>query len=83
MRAPLVQDAAFAKDITFNGSYRYSDYSQGFNTNTYGVGLDWQIVDDVKLTPKDLFAFASVGAMAVRIAEQQATAGEAGAARER
>jgi acyl carrier protein len=39
---------------------------------------------DVKLTPKDLFAFASVGAMVVRIAEQQqATAGEAGEARER
>ena len=39
---------------------------------------------DVKLTPKDLFAFASVGAMAVRIAEQQqATAGDAGEARER
>ena len=39
---------------------------------------------DVKLTPKDLFAFASVGAMAVRIAEQQqATAGDAGGARER
>ena len=48
-RVPLVQDAAFAKDITFNGSYRYSDYSQGFNTNTYGLGLDWQIIDDVKL----------------------------------
>ena len=48
-RVPIVQDVAFAKDITFNGSYRYSDYSEGFTTNTYGLGLDWQIVDDVKL----------------------------------
>lgn len=38
---------------------------------------------DVKLTPKDLFAFASIGAMAVRIAEhRQASSGDAGAARE-
>jgi outer membrane receptor protein involved in Fe transport len=47
-RVPIVQDAAFARDITFNGSYRYSDYSEGFSTNTYGLGLDWQIVDDVR-----------------------------------
>jgi iron complex outermembrane recepter protein len=48
-RVPIVQDASFAKDVTFNGSYRYSDYSEGFNTNTYGLGLDWQIIDDVKV----------------------------------
>jgi len=49
VRVPLVQDVAFAKDLTFNGSYRYSDYSTGANTNTYGLGLDWAIIDDVKL----------------------------------
>jgi iron complex outermembrane recepter protein len=48
-RVPIVQDASFAKDITMNGSYRYSSYSEGFDTNTYGIGLDWQIIDDVKL----------------------------------
>ena len=40
---------AFAKDLTFNGSYRYSDYSTDVNTSTYGMGLDWSIIDDVKL----------------------------------
>ena len=49
LRVPLVQDVAFAKDLTFNGSYRYSDYSTNTNTNTYGLGLDWAIIDDVKL----------------------------------
>jgi len=48
-RVPLVQDVFMAKDLTFNGSYRYSDYSTGVTTNTYGLGLDWQIIDDVKL----------------------------------
>ena len=49
LRVPLVQDVAFAKDLTFNGSYRYSSYSTDVDTNTYGLGLDWQIIDDVKL----------------------------------
>ena len=49
LRVPLVQDMAFAKDLTFNGSYRYSSYSTDVDTNTYGLGLDWQIIDDVKL----------------------------------
>jgi len=49
VRIPIVQDVAFAKDLTFNGSYRYSDYSTGVNTSTYGLGLDWTIIDDVKL----------------------------------
>ncbi len=48
-RVPLVQDMPFVKDLTFNGSYRYSDYSTGVNTNTYGLSLDWGIIDDVKL----------------------------------
>lgn len=48
-RVPIVQDAPFAKDLTFNGSYRYSDYSTGVNTSTYGLGLDWAPMDDFKL----------------------------------
>jgi iron complex outermembrane recepter protein len=38
-----------AQDVTVTGSYRWSDYSLDETTNTYGVGLDWQIVDDVRL----------------------------------
>jgi iron complex outermembrane receptor protein len=48
-RVPIVQDAPFAKDLTFNGSYRYSDYSTGVTTSTYGLGLDWAPMDDFKL----------------------------------
>jgi iron complex outermembrane recepter protein len=49
VRAPLVQDVFLAQDVTVTGSYRWSDYSLDETTNTYGVGLDWQIVDDVRL----------------------------------
>jgi iron complex outermembrane recepter protein len=47
-RVPLLQDIFLAQDVTFNGSYRYSDYSLDVETNTYGLGLDWQFVDDVR-----------------------------------
>jgi outer membrane receptor protein involved in Fe transport len=49
VRVPLVQDVFMAKDLTLNASYRYSDYSTNTTTNTYGIGLDWAIIDDVKL----------------------------------
>ncbi len=48
LRIPLLQDMFLAQDLTVNGSYRYSDYSTDINTNTYGIGADWQIVDDIR-----------------------------------
>jgi len=48
-RLPLAQDAAFAKELSFETGYRYSDYSLGFNTNTYKFGLDWAPTSDVRL----------------------------------
>jgi iron complex outermembrane receptor protein len=47
--APLVDDAPFAKSLALLGGYRYSDYSEGFKTNTYKIGLEWAPVSDVKL----------------------------------
>jgi outer membrane receptor protein involved in Fe transport len=48
-RLPLLQDIFLAQDLTVNGSYRYSDYSLDETTSTYGVGIDWSIIDSVKL----------------------------------
>jgi outer membrane receptor protein involved in Fe transport len=47
-RIPLLQDIFLAQDVTVTGSYRYSDYSLDETTDTYGIGLDWQVVDDVR-----------------------------------
>jgi outer membrane receptor protein involved in Fe transport len=49
MRLPIMQHQAFAEDLSFEGGYRYSKYSQGFNTNTYKLGLDWAPTRDVRL----------------------------------
>jgi len=48
VRVPLISDMTFAKDVTFEGGYRYSDYSTGIQTKTYKVGLEWSPVDDIR-----------------------------------
>jgi outer membrane receptor protein involved in Fe transport len=48
-RIPLIQDQPFAKDVTAELAYRYSDYSNAGNTNTYKVSGDWTIVDGFRL----------------------------------
>ena len=47
-RAPLVEDAAFAKSVSLETGYRYSSYSLGFKTNTYKFGIDWAPLDDIR-----------------------------------
>ena len=48
-RLPIVQDKPFAQNIALEAGYRYSDYSLGFDTDTYKLGGDWAPVDDVRL----------------------------------
>ena len=38
MRLPLAQHIAFADELSFEGGYRYSKYSEGFSTDTYKAG---------------------------------------------
>lgn len=52
---PIVTDAPFAKEITFNGQYRYSDYAtdgngvqNSFQTDTFGLSLTWAPIEDIK-----------------------------------
>jgi iron complex outermembrane recepter protein len=46
---PLVNHMPGAQSLALEGGYRYSDYSEGFKTNTYKVGLEWAPVSDVRL----------------------------------
>ena len=48
-RLPLLQDVAFAKELSVEAGYRYSDYTVGFNTNTYKFGIDWAPTSDIRL----------------------------------
>ena len=48
-RLPLMQNQAFAKDLSVELGYRFSDYNTAANTtNAYKVGVNWMPVDDIK-----------------------------------
>jgi iron complex outermembrane receptor protein len=48
-RLPILEDKPFAKSLTVETGYRYSDYNLSFgSTNTYKAGLQWAPVSDVR-----------------------------------
>jgi iron complex outermembrane recepter protein len=48
VRMPLAENLPFLKDLAFEGGYRYSSYSLGFNTNTFKAGLEWAPIQDIR-----------------------------------
>jgi iron complex outermembrane recepter protein len=48
-RVPIAQDQAFAESLSFDTAYRYSDYGDGVQTDTYKFGLEWAPISDVRL----------------------------------
>ena len=48
-RVPIAQDQAFAESLSFDTAYRYSDYGDGVQTDTYKFGLEWAPIADVRL----------------------------------
>ena len=48
-RVPIAQDQAFAESLSFDTAYRYSDYGEGIQTDTYKFGLEWAPIADVRL----------------------------------
>jgi iron complex outermembrane recepter protein len=45
---PIADHVAFADSLSLLGGYRYSDYSEGFKTNTFKIGMEWAPVQDIK-----------------------------------
>jgi iron complex outermembrane receptor protein len=48
-RVPIAQDQTGAESLSFDTAYRYSDYGDGVQTDTYKFGLEWAPVQDVRL----------------------------------
>jgi len=46
---PLLTDSAFARNLTMDLAYRWSDYSSSGRSSTYRAGLDWQSFDWLRL----------------------------------
>jgi iron complex outermembrane receptor protein len=49
VKIPLVQEKPFVEDLSFNGGYRYSSYSDAGAVSSYKYGLEWQPVDDIRV----------------------------------
>jgi outer membrane receptor protein involved in Fe transport len=49
IRIPLIQNMMMFKDLTFEGGYRYSNYTSGGGNSTYKLGVDWQVIPDLRL----------------------------------
>ncbi|MBY0562600.1 MAG: TonB-dependent receptor [Hyphomonadaceae bacterium] len=47
-RLPLVEGGAFAHLLSVDGAYRYSDYSNGIQTDTYKGAIEWAPTEDVR-----------------------------------
>ena len=46
---PLLADVFLAQELTLNLQYRRSDYSTFGSDDVYRVGVNWQIIDSVRL----------------------------------
>ena len=55
LQIPLITGREFFEELTFNGQYRFSDYTSDgngvqntFDTHAFGLQLTWQPVEDIK-----------------------------------
>ena len=72
-RVPIVDNVPGIYHLGFEGGYRYSDYTTGFTTDTFKLGLEYAPIQDLKLRGSfnravrapsigDLYSPAPVGA---------------------
>lgn len=48
LEVPLFSDTALADELTFNGSWRYTDYDSYGSDDTYRVTLNWQFIPSLR-----------------------------------
>ncbi len=48
VQVPIAQGLPLAENLTFNGGFRYSAYSEAGDTWTYKADFGWQVIDDLK-----------------------------------
>ncbi|MFZ6692866.1 TonB-dependent receptor domain-containing protein [Undibacterium sp. SXout20W] len=49
VHVPIAENLKFIKSLDLSASYRYSDYSTNATTNTYGLGVEWSPVKELRL----------------------------------
>lgn len=54
---PILVDKPFAEELSFEGAYRISDYSNTEAEDTYKLGINWAINSDIRIRANRLTAF--------------------------
>lgn len=49
LQVPLLEDQPFARSVTLDVAYRYSEYDSGITTDTWKIGADWAPTEDFRL----------------------------------
>ena len=49
VRVPLIEGKNFADLLSMNGSFRHSDYNTSQKTDSYGLGIEWAPIKQVRL----------------------------------
>ncbi len=49
MRLPIADEKPGLYSLAAEAGYRYSDYTSGFKTNTFKIGLEWAPIQDVRV----------------------------------
>lgn len=54
---PILVDMPFAEELSFEGAYRVSDYSNTESEDTYKLGINWAVNSDIRIRANKLTAF--------------------------
>jgi outer membrane receptor protein involved in Fe transport len=49
VKVPIMNEMPGAYNLSADAGYRYSSYTEGFNTNTFKIGLEWAPIQDVRV----------------------------------
>jgi outer membrane receptor protein involved in Fe transport len=48
-KLPILNEMPYAYNLSADAGYRYSSYTEGFDTNTFKFGVEWAPIKDVRL----------------------------------
>jgi len=67
---PLLEDATFARNLTLSASARYTDVDSYGSDTTWKVGVNWQIIDSLRLRANRGTSFRTPALFELYLADQ-------------
>jgi iron complex outermembrane receptor protein len=74
--APLVNDVPLIRDLTLNASARYTDVESYGDDTTWKVGINWQILDSVRIRANKGTSFRTPALFELYLANQTSFTGQ-------